>query len=265
MNNFIQRVLTAIVLIPLILLAVFNLENSYFSIVVLIIASIGLFEFATINKISTIQKIIVIGVPIVFTTLLIPNQTIDLFYFFIAMSIWWVFNTFIVITYPFNNLFINNKYFKTINGILLFLPFIFVLTLLQETPYILLLLFLIVITTDSFAYFSGKLFGKHKLAPNLSGGKTIEGVIGGVFFALVFASLYIYFILQERVINWILVIVFTSIISVIGDLYQSAYKRVAGVKDSGKILPGHGGIWDRIDGFLAAAPVFFATSVFFVI
>lgn len=111
---------------------------------------------------------------------------------------------------------------------------------------------------DIGAYFSGKKFGKHKLAPDISPGKTKEGLFG----ALLATSLYTliasyYFELStERAIILVLLSVILTFISVSGDLYISFLKREAGLKDSGNILPGHGGILDRIDSVLAAMPVF---------
>jgi len=113
---------------------------------------------------------------------------------------------------------------------------------------------------DTGAYFSGKKFGKHKLAPNISPGKTKEGLLG----ALISTSLYslmasFYFSLDtEHSAMLILLSIILTFISVSGDLYFSFLKREAGVKDSGNILPGHGGILDRIDSVLAAMPVFIA-------
>jgi phosphatidate cytidylyltransferase len=255
-SNFIQRIITASVLIPLVLFAVFYIPHQYFALFLLLISMVGVFEFTKINNLHNTNgyfvSLVLVGVVILF----LLNPYINLLPFFITISLWWMLNAFVVITYPFNNTFINYQGFKVVNAILLFLPFVLGVITLQQQPYILLLLLLIVISADSFAYISGKLFGKHKLAPNLSGGKTIEGVVGGVLFAVIFAGIYVYFVLQESVEYWIGIAFVTALFSVFGDLYQSAYKRVAGVKDSGNILPGHGGIWDRIDGFLAATPVF---------
>lgn len=111
---------------------------------------------------------------------------------------------------------------------------------------------------DIGAYFSGKNFGKHKLAPMISPGKTIEGLIG----ALVATSLYTmlagyYFTLSFKDAALLVVLsVMLTLVSVSGDLYISLLKREAGLKDSGNILPGHGGMLDRIDSALAAMPVF---------
>ena len=122
------------------------------------------------------------------------------------------------------------------------------------------LFFLTIIwSADIGAYFSGKRFGKNKLAPNVSPGKTVEGVIGGLFAVSVLSIVVALNSVLADV--WLLVLLLclvTAIISVGGDLYESQLKRQAGIKDSGNILPGHGGILDRIDSVLAGLPFFMA-------
>lgn len=124
----------------------------------------------------------------------------------------------------------------------------------------LLYLFSLVWIADIGAYFSGRRFGRHKLAPGISPGKTWEGVIGGVC-ANVLWILLIYSIYTDQPLSlpaFILVSLVAVAISIVGDLMESILKREAGVKDSGKLLPGHGGVLDRIDSVIAAAPVFAA-------
>jgi phosphatidate cytidylyltransferase len=111
---------------------------------------------------------------------------------------------------------------------------------------------------DIGAYFSGRKFGKRKLAPAISPGKTWEGVYGGICVNLVW-MVSIYWLTQgfDIGIAWFLLIgVSTVLMSIVGDLFESILKREAGVKDSGKLLPGHGGILDRVDSVIAAGPVF---------
>ena len=123
-----------------------------------------------------------------------------------------------------------------------------------------LLLFMLslVWVADIGAYFSGRKFGRHKLAPAISPGKTLEGVIGGLCANLLWI-LMVYQYSQGWGLSlpqFIALGVVTSLVSVVGDLFESVLKREAGVKDSGKLLPGHGGVLDRIDSVIAASPVF---------
>jgi phosphatidate cytidylyltransferase len=111
---------------------------------------------------------------------------------------------------------------------------------------------------DIGAYFSGKKFGKNKLAPHISPGKTKEGLIGAVIATSIYTLIASYYFQldTDRAALLVLLSIVLTFISVTGDLYFSFLKREAGVKDSGNILPGHGGILDRIDSVLAAMPVF---------
>ncbi len=128
----------------------------------------------------------------------------------------------------------------------------------QYGPELLLFLFSLVWIADIGAYFSGRRFGSHKLAPAISPGKTWEGVFGGLL-----ANLLWMFLLYQVTDGWgvnlvyfLLIGLLTSAFSVVGDLFESILKREAQVKDSGNLLPGHGGVLDRIDGVIAAAPIF---------
>lgn len=128
----------------------------------------------------------------------------------------------------------------------------------QQGGWILLYLLTLVWVADIGAYFSGRRFGKHKLAPGISPGKTWEGVAGGVTLNLLWMGIVFQISNGWGIELWqfILIGFASSLISVVGDLYESILKREAAVKDSGKLLPGHGGVLDRIDSVVAATPVF---------
>jgi phosphatidate cytidylyltransferase len=116
----------------------------------------------------------------------------------------------------------------------------------------------VVFSGDTGAFYFGKTFGKHKLHKRVSPGKTWEGAIGGLFSSLLAAMLFLKFIaLQPLNVSLLLMVAALAVASQIGDLAESVLKRNQGVKDSGNILPGHGGILDRIDGLLFAIPVLF--------
>lgn len=131
----------------------------------------------------------------------------------------------------------------------------------QGELYILLLLF-IIWSADTGAYFAGRAFGQHKLAPSISPGKTREGLLGGVIAAVLVAWLVAHLagILPASPAVFVLVIVVTVLVSAGGDLFISIHKRTVGLKDSGRLFPGHGGVLDRFDSLLAGAP-FFALGV----
>lgn len=123
--------------------------------------------------------------------------------------------------------------------------------------------FVLIWVNDSFAYLVGKTLGKHKLFPRISPKKTIEGSFGGLIFALVAAyiiSMYESILSKEE---WMILAVVIVVTGNLGDLLESKFKRMAGVKDSGAILPGHGGILDRLDSLVFAAPFAYLTLILF--
>lgn len=129
--------------------------------------------------------------------------------------------------------------------------------------WLVLLLLVIIWAADIGAYFTGRRFGRNKLAPGISPGKTREGLLGGILLALLTAQLLTHFSGTFATPSWplALITVLTVLVSAGGDLFISIHKRTAGVKDSGRIFPGHGGVLDRFDSLLAGAP-FFALGIF---
>jgi phosphatidate cytidylyltransferase len=159
-----------------------------------------------------------------------------------------------------------SKWVGVVVGWLILLPFWFAMMDLREiSPWRLLAAMALVWVADIAAYFAGRAFGRHKLAPAISPGKTWEGVAGAVAGVMVYVAVSI--MIWERVSEtpgaadaylWTLCIALAIVmtaISIIGDLFESAMKRRAGVKDSGKLLPGHGGLLDRIDALLPVLPL----------
>jgi|SRR6478672_7854856 len=125
-------------------------------------------------------------------------------------------------------------------------------------------LFILIWTNDTFAYLVGKSFGKHKLFERISPKKTVEGFVGGVTFAILAGFLLSKFFIQpspnflpKSIIIWTSIAVIVGCMGTIGDLIESKFKRIAGVKDSGAIMPGHGGMLDRLDSIIFVAPFIF--------
>ena len=115
-------------------------------------------------------------------------------------------------------------------------------------------LFILIWSSDTFAYFTGKFFGKHKMSPKISPKKTWEGFAGGVVLTLIL-GFFVEKYFPELRGNWMVVGVLVAVFGPLGDLVESQLKRNFGVKDSGNIIPGHGGILDRLDSFIICAPV----------
>lgn len=121
-------------------------------------------------------------------------------------------------------------------------------------PQIVIGILILVWTNDTFAYLVGKKWGKHKLFERISPKKTIEGLLGGIVFAIIASLVLNHFFTLLNVYIWIASAIFVGLFGTLGDLVESHFKREAGVKDSGKIMPGHGGILDRLDSILFISP-----------
>lgn len=136
---------------------------------------------------------------------------------------------------------------------------------LPNGPYLFLLPFIGAWVSDTFAYFTGRFFGKHKLAPAISPKKTVEGSIGGIVFAVAVFALYGLVLsargFQPNYLALCLAGLFVSILSQIGDLSLSLLKRERGIKDYGRLFPGHGGVLDRFDSVIATAPIILILSL----
>ena len=124
--------------------------------------------------------------------------------------------------------------------------------------------FLVLMGGDAGAYYTGRALGKHKLAPKISPGKTWEGVVGGVVAAIAMATLSHFWFFRELSLKWALPLAFVmTVLGILGDLSESALKRGVGAKDAANILPGHGGILDRLDSLLFNAPLIYYFARFY--
>lgn len=150
----------------------------------------------------------------------------------------------------------------------IFLPFVFITKISfgikDYNPKIIIGLLILIWTNDTFAYLVGKSIGKRKLFEKVSPKKTIEGFLGGIIFAVfagfLISKLYIkpnVNFSQKSILIWTIIALIVGVFGTIGDLIESKFKRIAGVKDSGAIMPGHGGILDRLDSVIFVAPIIF--------
>lgn len=126
------------------------------------------------------------------------------------------------------------------------------------------MIFITAFATDICAYFTGYLFGKHKLCPSLSPKKTVEGAIGGTLGSIIFSSVFGYFVFPGNLIHFIIMGFVGAIFAQVGDLSASAFKRKMGIKDYSNLIPGHGGALDRFDSVLFTAPFIYYYTIIFL-
>jgi phosphatidate cytidylyltransferase len=169
-----------------------------------------------------------------------------------AALLWWVFALIWVVIAPAQV----NRVTAAGAGLLVLVPAWLALARLHAAgPQLLLFLILLVVAADVGAYFAGRSFGRNKLAPRVSPGKTWEGVLGGFVAAALMAAVGVWWFKVDAP-RFLALCIVVVVASIIGDLTESLFKRHAGLKDSGRLLPGHGGLLDRVDSVTAAAPVF---------
>lgn len=256
-----QRVITALVLLPIVLGAVFGLDRLPFAIVA------GLFFAVAGWEWSALMGKVGLAFRLLWTVVLVLAMAAAEFWqpawLLNAMPVWWLLALVLVVGYPGNAGFWYRPWLMAPVGLLLLVPSWGAVVQLQAAgalglagPYALLFILLWVWAADTGAYFAGRAMGKHKLAPLVSPGKTIEGLIGGVVLALlVVAGVFAAGLLEANLFPLMAVALMTVLASALGDLFESMVKRQRGFKDSGTILPGHGGMLDRIDSVTAAMPI----------
>lgn len=179
---------------------------------------------------------------------------------FIFAVFWWLTAVYLVCQYPKKTTaLLQNKYLLAGMGMIVLVPCMLGINSIREVgPLYLLFCFFLVWAMDTGAFFVGRRWGKRKLAPAVSPGKTIAGLWGGLIFTLITAviELLILQVPAQKWWAWLSLAIIVAVASVIGDLFESMMKRHAGVKDSSNLLPGHGGVLDRIDSLTCAIPVF---------
>jgi phosphatidate cytidylyltransferase len=261
------RILTAAVLIPAVLAALFLLPSRQWGLLVLVIVAIGANEWSLLVglpdalRVVFIVIIVAIAVPLLFLPSAPFARGVNLAFMGAAAGFWIALATpWVVSRWPTRA----HIPMMVVGGCVLLGAWTALIELQARSPWLVLAAMAIVWIADTAAYFSGRAFGRRKLAPEVSPGKTWEGVWGGWVAVAVYAALLVPFatdagfrfpVTPLAIAAWIVFAILTASISVVGDLFESLLKRHAGAKDSGTLLPGHGGVLDRTDALLAAMPI----------
>lgn len=265
-----KRIQTALVLVVIVLTCMFATTSPYpMHILMVIAATIAGYEwYKLMPKTEAYKKKPSNVIAYIYAALMCVITVIALYYYDVSLLFWaasiltWCFSLYWVKNFPAYDGWYN-KALSLIGAILIAAAVTAIFSVWQLSPWWLMYLFALVWIADSGAYFVGRKLGKRKMAPKVSPNKSVEGLFGGLAFTAVLVisvqSYYLDLTFLQHILFLLLSMV-TVLASVQGDLFESMIKRRAKVKDSGNILPGHGGVLDRIDSLLAAAPIF-ATGV----
>ncbi len=264
-SSLAKRVLTAGLLIPIVIAAILLLETGSLAVclaVITLLAGLEWTRLAGINAVpAKIAFVLTLTLCLVATYELISYSWFTDLVLMLA-AIWWFAVTTALFSY---------KQIKKANpgvgvvraliSFIVLIPLWAALLMMHKSgddgPLIMLFLLVLIWIADSGAYFAGRKWGKTKLAPVISPGKSWEGVYGALFGALLCGIMFAWYQKDVAGALWLIpVCMVTVLMSVVGDLFESTLKRRMGLKDSGNLLPGHGGVLDRIDSLTAAAPVF---------
>lgn len=253
-----SRLITALLLATLFLGALYSLPDLWWALFLLLFILVGAWEWGGLAGFGSAGRSIFTGMTAVAGLLLLPGVTeFEAIRHWSAMLLTAAAAVFWVLVAPFwllRRWHVRQRTLAVLVGWLLLLPpWMALVDLRRIGPEVVLVVMLAVALADSAAYFSGKRFGKHKLAPEISPGKTWEGLYGAVSIVSLVAAGFC--LLLDRSFWYVVGFLALTILSVMGDLFESLVKRQAGKKDSGTILPGHGGVLDRIDGLTSTLPL----------
>ena len=253
-----QRVITALVIAPIVLVLIFFAPYWLFALAMFVMALAGAWEWSALSgrpgrtaRIGSLLLFAAVALVGGYLQSSLPHPEAIVAYCGLAL-IWWLVSLIWIAVW-------RGEFplpVKLLCGLLTLLPSLgAVVAVWSVSPWYLLILLLITVSADVGAYFAGRAFGRRKLAPSVSPGKTWEGVWGGLALVAAVALVETHW-LPGAPGAFILISICVALISVVGDLSESLFKRQAGLKDSGTLFPGHGGVLDRVDSLTAAAPLY---------
>ncbi|THK43274.1 phosphatidate cytidylyltransferase [Methylophaga sp. SB9B] len=263
-----QRLLTAAVLIPIVILAILLLPSIGFIALLAVIALMAMWEWLSMAAMKPLTKVLS---SVSFLAVLVVLFTMaDIQNVLLTGLVFWLLTSLIIVLFAHRPLpgflarCFHNKLFTYLLSMLVALLFVYSAVwlhgLANNGPVLVLYVLVSVWLADTGGYFAGKRWGKHALATAISPNKTLEGLAGAMILVAVWSVIaYLMGIAANlSLIVWIGISLVTGLISVSGDLFESLFKRSYQIKDSGHLLPGHGGMLDRVDSLLAAVPFFAA-------
>ena len=262
-----QRIITGLILAPIAIGGIFFLPPVEFSLFIGFIIAVGGWEWANLSGFTKPAERVVFAV--VMAVLLYLSSLLESSYVLAASVLGWVASLYLITQYPNKKSLWASRIARLLIGVFVLVPAWVGLVAIREentliyngqmvdVRYLILYIMFIVWGADVGAYFSGKAWGNKKLAPNVSPGKSWAGVYGGLATTALFAigAAVLLGMSNTDMLILIVITLITGIFSVVGDLLESMLKRHRGIKDSSQLLPGHGGVLDRIDSLTAAVPV----------
>lgn len=265
-----QRIITAVVIVAALLAAMAYLSAGQLSLLFAGIVLVAAWEWADLSdlrpQVARLAYVLVIGALIASVYALLGDvaswSVAALQELFVAACVWWAVALLWVKGYPVSAGLWGSRPVRIVMGVAVLLPTWLALSYLRNLPngaWLLLMLVALVAIADIGAYFFGRRFGKAKLAPAVSPGKSWAGFWGGLACSVSFMAALWYFWPGGMPVSlpaMLVLAAITSLASVLGDLLESMVKRHRGIKDSSQLLPGHGGVMDRVDSLTAASPVF---------
>lgn len=258
MKELIVRTISGVLYISIIIFAMFT-SREWFMALFLVLGLLTLNEFLRLVGLKSIAAFLLLPVFMYFLSYQIFDHNALYLYLIIAcfVNLFLLKDIFVVSRIP---MFKSKKYIALIFYLISGFVFVTLIPMRHDTfvPEIIIGIFILIWANDSFAYLVGKNFGKRKLMERVSPKKTIEGFIGGMLGAVIASFLIFKYTEIFTLASWIMLAILVASIGTFGDLIQSKFKREAGVKDSGILMPGHGGIYDRLDSIIYTSPFIYA-------
>lgn len=266
LSSFAQRTLSTLILGPLLLGSIFLLEGVQFSLLLGVLLAPAAWEWARLAGQEQSAPRLLYTMALLLLFYLARQFSLELLLW--AALVWWGGALYWLRGYPQRHRWLFAAPLRYLAGIVILIPAWRALEVIHQQPdggLLLLFLLLLIWGADIGAYLVGVRFGRRKLAPNVSPGKSLEGVAGGMASSLTVAAIgYMVTPVPDMTLSILVFsVVLIVIFSIVGDLVESAYKRNVGVKDSGQLIPGHGGILDRVDSLTAAAPLYLTLLMLF--